>query len=176
MIPLKILNRKSLFSLLHKIDLDLAEQTRVRRCPFAGDRCIMRTISESLAAVLLIWMRHLRFVIACAAAVKAVGAVFCHHRSDSGSAGYTGRLFFSSSLPFDKDAIQSIPWNSSKAFAGYGVQPSTVGSTTFESFFPTVFLIGGWSDRSSHRFLTTFYLKHCCNDFAGLPRISKQRW
>ena len=176
MIPLKILNRKSLFSLLHKIDLDLAEQTRVRRCPFAGGRCIMRTISESLAAVLLTCMRHLRFVIACAVAVRAVDAVFCHHRCDSGSAGYTGRLFYSSSLPFDKDAIRSIPWNSSRAFVGYGVQPSTVGSTTFESFFPTAFLIGGWPDTSSHRFLPTIYPKRCWNDFAGVPRISKQRW
>ena len=176
MIPLKILNRKSLFSLLHKIDLDLAEQTRVRRCPFAGGRCIMRTIGESLAAVLLMCMRHLRFVIACAAAVKAAAAVFCHQRSDSGSAGYTGRLFSSSSLPFDKDAIQSIPWNSSRAFVGYGVRPSIVGSTTFEPFFPTAFLTGVWLDTSSHRFLPIIYQKRCWNDFAGVPRMSKQRW
>ena len=176
MIPLKILNRKSLFSLLHKIDLDLAEQTRVRRCPFAGDRCIMRTIGESLAAVLLIWMRHLRFVIACAAAVKGAGAVFCRLRCDSGSVGYTGRLFCLSSPPFDKDAIRSIPWNSSRAFAGYGVRPSTVGSTTFEPFSPTAFLIGVWPDTSSHRFVASIYPKRCWNDFAGVPRISKQRW
>jgi len=64
---------------------------------------------ESLGAALLILVRHLRFVIACAAAVKGVGAVFSHHRSDSGSVGYIGRLFYSSSLPFDKDAIRSIP-------------------------------------------------------------------
>ena len=146
MIPPKILNRKSLFSLLHKIDLDLAEQTRVRRCPFAGGRCIMQTIRESLGAVLLIWMRHLRFVIACAAAVKRAGAVFSRLRSDSGSVEYTGRLFYSSSLPFDKDAIRTIPWNSSRAFAGYGVPPSTVGSTTFEPYFPRAFLIGVWPD------------------------------
>ena len=104
MIPLEILNRKSLFSLLHKIDLDLAEQARVRRCPFAGGRCIMRTMPANLEAALLILMRHLRFVIACAAAVKGADAVFSQHRSDSGSAGYTGRLFYSSSLPFDKEA------------------------------------------------------------------------
>ena len=144
MIPPDILNSKSLFSLLHKIDLELAEQTRARRCPFAGGRCIMRTIGESLGAALLILMRHLRFVIACAAAVKGVGAVFSHHRFDSGSVGYIGRLFYSSSLPFDKDAIRSTPWNSSRAFVGYGVQPSTVGSTTFEHFFPRASLIGVW--------------------------------
>ncbi len=176
MIPLKILKRKSLFSLLHKIDLDLAERTRVRRCPFVGDHCIMRTIGESLAVVLLIWMRHLRFVIACAATVKAAVAVFCHHRSDSGSAGYTGRLFYSSSLPFGKDANRIIPWNSSRVFVGYGVRPSTAGSTTFKSFFPTAFLIGDWPDTSSRRFLSIIYLKHCWNDFAGAPLMSKQRW
>jgi hypothetical protein len=176
MIPLEILNSKSLFSLLHKIDLQLAEQTRVRRCPFAGGRCDMQTIRASLGVALLIWMRHLRFVIACAAAVKGAGAVFSQHRSDSGSVGYTGRLFYSSSLPFDKDVIRSIPWNSSRAFAGYGVRPSTVGSTTFEPFFPTAFLIGVWPDTSSHRFVASIYPKRCWNDFAGVPRISKLRW
>ena len=146
MIPLEILNRNSLFSLLHKIDLELAEQTRVGRCPFAGGRCIMPTMRGSLEAALLILMRHLRFVIACAAAVKVAGVVSSRHRFDFGSAGYIGRLFYSSSLPFAKDAIRSIPWNSSRAFVGYGGQPSTVGSTTFENFFPTASLIGAWPD------------------------------
>ena len=146
MIPLEILNSKSLFSLLHKIDLQLAEQSRVRHCPFAGGRCITPTMRASLEVALLIWMRHLRFVIAFAAAVKGAGAVFSHHRSDSGSVGYTGRLFYSSSLPFDKDAIRTIPWNSSRAFAGYGVRPSTAGSTTFEPFFPRASLIDAWPD------------------------------
>ena len=176
MIPLEILNSKSLFSLLHKIDLQLAEQSRVRRCPFAGGRCIMPTMRGSLEAALLILMRHLRFVIACAAAVKGAGVVCNRHRFDFGSVGYTGRLFYSSSLPFDKDAIQSIPWNSSRAFAGYGVRPSTAGSTTFEPFSPTAFLIGVWPDTSSHRFVASIYPKRCWNDFVGVPRISKQRW
>ena len=165
MIPLKILNRNSLFSLLHKIDLNLAEQTRVRRCPFAGGRCITPTMCASLEAALLILMRHLRFVIACAAAVKGAGVACCRHRFDFGSAVFTGRLFCLSSPPFDKDAIRSIPWNSSKAFAGYGVRPSTVGSTTFEPFFPTAFLIGVWPDTSSHRSVASIYPKRCWNDF-----------
>ena len=70
MIPPEILNSKSLFSLLHKIDLELAERTRAQRCPIAGDRCIMPTIRESLGAALLILMRSLRSVIACAAVEK----------------------------------------------------------------------------------------------------------
>lgn len=36
MIPPEVLNRKSLFSLLYRIDLDLAEQARARRCTFCG--------------------------------------------------------------------------------------------------------------------------------------------
>jgi len=42
MVPLKVLNRKSLFSLLYKIDQDLAERTRAKRCPFAGVHYIRR--------------------------------------------------------------------------------------------------------------------------------------
>ena len=146
MIPPDILNSKSLFSLLYQIDLELAEQTRAQRCPFAGGRCIMRTIRESLGAALLILMRYLRFVIACAAAVKVAGAVSYRHRFGFGTAGFTGRLSCLSSPPFAKDVIQTIPWSSSKAFVGYGVQPSTVGSTTSEHFFPRVLLIGVWPD------------------------------
>jgi len=144
MIPPEILNSKSLFSLLHKIDLELAERTRAQRCPIAGDRCIMPTIRESLGAALLILMRSLRTVIACAAAEKVAGAVFSRHRFDFGTAGFTGRLSCSSSPPFAKDVIQTIPWSSSRAFAGYGVPPSTVGSTTSEHFFPRALLIGVW--------------------------------
>ena len=146
MIPPEILNRKSLFSLLHKIDLELAEQARVRRCPIAGGRCIMPTIRGSLAAVPLIWMRYLRFVIACAVAAKVAGAVFSRHRFDFGSAGFTGRRFYSSSPPFAKDAIRTIPWSGSRAFAECGGRPSTVGSNTSEHFFPRVLLIGVWPD------------------------------
>ena len=146
MIPLEILKRKSLFSLLHKIDLQLAEQTRVRRCPFAGGRCITPTMRGSLEAALLILMRHLRFVIACAAAVKDAGVVCCRHRFDFGNAVFTGRLFCLSSLPFAKDAIRSILWNSSRVFAGYGGQPSIVGSTIFENFSLRASLIGAWPD------------------------------
>jgi len=36
MIPLEVLNSKSLFSLLYKIDQDFAEDTKAKRCPFCG--------------------------------------------------------------------------------------------------------------------------------------------
>ena len=36
MIPLNSLTQQSLFELLYKIDMDMAEQVRSRRCPFCG--------------------------------------------------------------------------------------------------------------------------------------------
>lgn len=146
MIPPEILHRKSLFSLLYKIDQELAEQTRVRGCPIAGDRCTMQTTYESQKAVLLILLRLLRFVIACAAVVKAVGAEFSHHRFGFGSAGCTGRRCCLSPRPFDKDEIRTAPLGNSKAFSVYGAPPSTVGCIIFENFFPRAVPIGVWPD------------------------------
>jgi len=90
MIPLKVLTRKSLFSLLYKIDLDLAEQTRTRGCPFVGGRCTVRITSENLGVAPLILMRLLRLASACAVAGRVAGVGCCHHRCVSGAAGFTG--------------------------------------------------------------------------------------
>jgi len=92
MIPPEVLQHKTLFSLLYKIDLDLAERTRVRRCPFAGVRCIAPITCESLGVGPLILMRLLRLALACAAAGQVAGAGYCRHRCVFGSAGFTGRL------------------------------------------------------------------------------------
>jgi hypothetical protein len=146
MIPPEILKHKSLFSLLHKIDMELAEQERARRCPIAGGRCIMPTIRESQKAVLLILLRHLRFAIACVAVVKAAGVVFSHHRFAFGNAGYIGHRCFLSPPPFDKEENRTAPWNNSKAFSVYGGPPSTNGKIIFESFFPRVPATGVWPD------------------------------
>ena len=136
MIPPEILHRKSLFSLLHKIDFEMAEQARARGCPTVGDRCTMPTTRENQKAVLLIWMRYLRFAIACAVVVKDAGAVFSHHRFGFGSAGYTGHQCFLSPLLFDKEKIRTAPLCNSKAFSVYGVPPSTVGGHYFRELFP----------------------------------------
>jgi hypothetical protein len=104
----------------------------------------MPTILESLEAVLLIWMRFLRFVIACAAVKKVAVAVFSRHRFAFGSAGYTGHRFFLSSPHYAKGIIRTIPWNSSKAFVGCGVQPSIVGETIFVNCFPKALPTGVW--------------------------------
>jgi hypothetical protein len=74
------LQRKTLFSLLYNIDLELTEQTRARRCPSAGGLYIVPTTCESLAVAPLTLMRLLRFALACVAAVKAADAVSCRHR------------------------------------------------------------------------------------------------
>jgi hypothetical protein len=146
MIPPEILHRKSLFSRLHKIDQDLAEQTRARRCPFAGGRCITPTTHESLEAVPLVFQRLLSFGLACAAAVKVAGVVSCRHLFGFGSGGFTGRLSCLSSPPFAKEEIRTIPWSNSKAFSVYGGPPSTVGSITFVNCFPKPSATGVWPD------------------------------
>jgi hypothetical protein len=146
MIPPEILNRNSLFSLLHKIDFEMAEQVRTQRCPTAEGRCTTPIICESLGAVLLIWMRYLEFVIACAAVVKAAGAVSFRHPSGFGSAGYIGPRCCLSSLPSDRAAIRTAPWNNSKAFSGRGVPPSTAGSIIFKNCFPRASNTDVWPD------------------------------
>lgn len=141
MIPPDILNRKSLFSLLHKIDLELAEQTRCRRCPIAGDRCTMPTIRANLEGVPLIWMRRSRFASACAAVGTVAGVGYCRHRCVFGIAGYTGRRSCCWSAHCVRGGTRERRWSGSKGFAAPGGPPSTVGCATFETF--------------SHRVLTT---------------------
>lgn len=80
MIPPQVLTRKSLFSLLYKIDLELVEKTRAKGCPSVGDRFIAPITCESLAVVPLIFMRLLKFVSVCAAVVKDAAGVFRPHR------------------------------------------------------------------------------------------------
>jgi len=46
-----VIRREKIFSLLHKIDVDLAEFARARGCPFVGGRCTMRRMSVSHVAV-----------------------------------------------------------------------------------------------------------------------------
>jgi len=57
MISPEILQRKSLFILLHQIDVDLAECVRLKRCPTVGVPCITPHISVSLEEAPLILMR-----------------------------------------------------------------------------------------------------------------------
>ena len=62
MISPQILQSKSLFVLLHQIDIDLAESVRLKRCPSVGVLCITPPICVSLGEVLLILMRSTQSV------------------------------------------------------------------------------------------------------------------
>ena len=129
MIPPEVLNRKSLFSLLYKIDQDLAEQTRARGCPSAGVRCIAPITCESLGVGPLIWKRHLRYASVCAAVGRVAVAGSCHHRFGSGTAGSTGLPWYCW-LALCAKGTRFTPWNDSRRFAGYGDPPSIVGRNT----------------------------------------------
>jgi len=144
MIPPEVLNSKSLFTLLYKIDLDLAEQARARHCPFAGDHYIALTICESLGVGPLILKRFLKFALACAAAVRVAVAVCCRRRCGFGVAGSTGPLCCFWSVPFDRGTARSSPWSGSRRFAGYGVQRSSVGNATFGTFLPRASATGAY--------------------------------
>jgi len=136
MILPEVIQRKALFSLLYKIDQDLAEQTRSRRCPFAGARCITPITGENLGVGPLIFARRMRFASACAVVGMDAGTGYCRHRYGSGSAGSTGRRWCCWSAPFGRDKIRTSLWSDSRAFAGYGAAPSNAGNGTFLSFSP----------------------------------------
>jgi hypothetical protein len=138
MIPPEILQSKSLFSLLYKIDQDLAERTRARHCPFAGVRCIAPIISESHEVGPLILPRLLRFVSACAVADRTAGAVCCRHRLGSGAAGFTGHPWCFWSPLFAKAKILRSPWNVSRGYADCGDRRSNDGSVGSKIFSPKV--------------------------------------
>jgi hypothetical protein len=142
MIPPDILNHKSLFSLLYRIDQDLAERTRARRCPSAGVHCTTPTISESLEVGPRIWKRHSRFVLACAAAVPVVAVACCHHRCVSGAGESTGLPWCCWSALCGK-ATRLTPLSVSRRFMASGDRPSTVGKSIFGIFLPRASAIGG---------------------------------
>jgi hypothetical protein len=52
MLRVDVLQRKSLFSFLHAIDVDLAESIRQKSCPTAEGHCIAPPTNASPAAVL----------------------------------------------------------------------------------------------------------------------------
>ena len=87
MILPEVIQRKSLFSLLYKIDQDLCEQSRVRGCPIAGGRYIVPTTSESLEVDPLICARLMKCASACAAVVPDADDGYCRRRFDFGRVG-----------------------------------------------------------------------------------------
>ena len=144
MIPPEVLYRNSLFSLLYKIDQDLAEQSRAENCPIAGVRCIAPITGESLEVGPLILTRHLKCVSACAVVVKAAGAGCCRHRFGSGAVGYIGRLWYCWSRPFARVRIRPSPLNALRDCAGCGDRRSKGGNVIFEIFFLIPMALNAW--------------------------------
>ena len=137
MIPPEILQRKSLFALLHQIDFDLAESVHAKPCPFAGGPCITRATSVSLAAAPLICLRLTRCASVFAAGSPAAGAGCCRHRCSSGAGGFTGRRCFGSSPRCARVAPAATPYVVCKRSSGSRGQPLPDGAVTSESSLPT---------------------------------------
>ena len=148
MIPPEVLTRKSLFSLLYKIDQDLSGQARAKGCPIAGVRCTAPITSASLGAAPLIFTRLLKCASVFAAAGTAAGAGFYRHRSASGDGGYTGRLS-SCWLPlFDRAIIRPSRWSVSRDCAVYGDRRSNDGNAISKISSPRVTATGALVDAS----------------------------
>ena len=129
MIPPEVLNHKALFSLLYRIDQDLAERTRAQRCPSAGVHYTAPTTRESLEVGPRICKRPLRFASACAAAGRVAVVASCRRRFGSGAAGSTGRRCCCW-LVLCAKGTQSLPLSGSRPCAACGDPPSTVGRST----------------------------------------------
>ena len=129
MIPPDVLNDKSLFSLLYKIDQDLTEQTRAQGCPSVGVHCTVATTCESLEVGPGIWKRHLRFASVCAAGDR-VAVVGCYHRRFVSGARESTGLPWCCWLALCAKATRFTPLSDSRRFAGCGDPPSTVGRST----------------------------------------------
>ena len=174
MIPLEVLNRKSLFSLLYKIDLDLAEQARAGHCPIAGVLCIARTTLENLAVAPLILKRLSKFALACAAAGRVAVVACCRPRCVFGAAVSIGRLCCCWSPPFAKAKSRPLPYNGSRRFAGCGDQPSTGGKAILEIFLPKAVVTGVCPGILCRRLQQTNCRKPCWSGFA--VAIPKRHW
>ena len=61
MVPLDVLHRKSLFAILHTLDVDLAEATRTQGCPTVRVRSTEAPTCERLGAALRISPRRSPF-------------------------------------------------------------------------------------------------------------------
>ena len=142
MILPELIQRKSLFSLLYKIDQDLCEQTRACGCPIAGVRCTAPTTCESLEVGPLIFARRMRSASAYAAVRLDAVAGYYRHRFGSGHVGSTGHRWCCWSAPFGRGTIRTLPLSDSRVFAGYGVLPSSAGCVTLKSFSSTASTTG----------------------------------
>ena len=73
MLP-EIIQRQKLFSLLHNIDVDLAEGVRSLGCPTVRDHCTLPPTSANRVVVPLAYLKHSPFAIVFAAVAKVASA------------------------------------------------------------------------------------------------------
>jgi hypothetical protein len=71
MLP-EIIQRQKLFSLLHDIDVDLAQGVRSLGCPTVRDHCTLPPTSANRVVVPLAYPKHSPFAIVFAAVAKVV--------------------------------------------------------------------------------------------------------
>lgn len=174
MIPLEVLNRKSLFSLLYKIDLDLAEQARAGNCPIAGVLCIAPITLESLEVGPLILKRLLTFALACAAVGRVVAGGCCRLQCVFGAAVSIGRRCCCWSARCARGKTPPLLCSGSRRFAGCGDQLSTDGEATLEIFLPKAAVTGACPGILCRRLPKINCRKPCWNGFAN--PIPKQPW
>lgn len=174
MIPLEVLNRKSLFSLLYKIDLDLAEQARAGNCPIAGVLCIAPITLESLEVGPLILKRLSKFALACAAVGRVVAGGCCRLQCVFGAAVSIGLRCCCWSARCARGKTPLLLCSGSRRFAGCGDQLSTDGEATLEIFLPKAAVTGACPGILCRRLPKINCRKPCWNGFAN--PILKQPW
>jgi hypothetical protein len=89
MLP-EIIQRQKLFSLLHQIDLDLAEGVRSLGCPTVRDHCTLPPMSANRVVVPLAYPKHSPFAIVFAAVAKVAADGLCPPRCFSLAGGFIG--------------------------------------------------------------------------------------
>lgn len=89
MLP-EILQQQKFFSLLHKIDIDLAEGVQARGCPTVGDRCTEGPICASPVAAPLACPKHSLYALVFAVVVKGADDGPCRRRCSSWAVVSTG--------------------------------------------------------------------------------------
>ena len=89
MLP-EILRRQKLFSLLHDIDVQLAEEVRSLGCPTVRDHCTLPPTSANRVVVPLAYPKHSPFAIVFAAVARVADAGPCLRRCFSLAGGFIG--------------------------------------------------------------------------------------
>ena len=89
MLP-EIIQRQKLFSLLHDIDIDLAEGVRSLGCPTVRDHCTKAPMCANLVVAPPTCPKHSPYAIVFAAAVKVADDGPCRHRCSSWAGVFIG--------------------------------------------------------------------------------------